>query len=59
MWTVTSDFCTGGGISACPVPEDGCALLHCEGEGSAGTTGAQKDSHSSMFDGSQKVSEFK
>lgn len=31
------------GLPACSVPQDGCPLLHREGEGKTGQTGAQKD----------------
>ena len=48
--------CPGCGISASAMSQDGCPLLHSEGEGSLGETGAQEDSHGSVSHRSQKVS---
>jgi len=40
---LNSIFILVGAIPAGPVPQDGCALLHCEEQGSAGPCRAQED----------------
>lgn len=34
-----------GGVPACSVPQDGCPILHYQGQGQTGQTGPQKDLH--------------
>lgn len=50
-------FSVAGGVPASPVPQDGCSILHCEGQGQAGKTGAQKNLHFSRLYTDKSVSE--
>lgn len=53
---MTFKLSLAGGVPACVVPQDGCALLHCQGEGQTWPTGAQKDLHLCGFHTNQPVS---
>ncbi len=47
-----------GGVLACSVPEDGCPILHRQGQGQTGQTSTQKDLHLFCHHTDQPVSKM-